>query len=305
MKPTKNRRFCPDCGRVKMVFETEGSALKFIQFNGDEIMASNGHAPTRAYYCDLCCGWHITSHQTHVGKNRSRKQLEDLMESNRRMQERKEVERARRWAKSSLKNPLAPFMTPIMQLALDAVMAIRVDDIAAARQHLDQAKKLFFKIQPLTKKGSPKLRKRLYDQLTALDAVLNDPLGPSGLKVDEIFQNLLAVKNMNGPLFSYDPQLAGATVSEVTPDNIDEHLEAIQHQSLANQMKKLQAEQLREDIQETLWLAKADILCEDLDEARAHLLKAINLIEQLQQLSGQQEFAAQVMKIYQELNAVD
>ncbi|MBR2085314.1 MAG: hypothetical protein IJ879_12180, partial [Muribaculaceae bacterium] len=52
MKPTKNRRYCPDCGRVKMVFETEGSALKFIQYNSDEIMASNGHAPTRAYYCD-------------------------------------------------------------------------------------------------------------------------------------------------------------------------------------------------------------------------------------------------------------
>lgn len=37
-----------------MVFETEGSALKFIQYNSDEIMASNGHAPTSAYYCDLC-----------------------------------------------------------------------------------------------------------------------------------------------------------------------------------------------------------------------------------------------------------
>ena len=108
---------------------------------------------------------------------------------------------------------------------------------------------------------------------------------------------------MNGPLFSYDPHLAGAAAPEVTPDNIDEHLEAIKQQTLANQMKKQQAEQLREDIQETLWLAKADILCEDLDEARAHLLQAINLIEQLQQLSGKQEFAAQVMKIYQELNA--
>ena len=179
-------------------------------------------------------------------------------------------------------------MSPIMQSALDAVMAIRVDDTAAARQHLDQAKALFSKMQQLTKKGSPKLRKRLYDQLTALDAVLNDPLGPSELKVDEIFQNLVAVKHMNGPLFSYDPHLAGAAAPEVTPDNIDEHLEA---------------NQIREDIQETLWLAKADILCEDLDEARAHLLQAINLIEQLQQLSGKQEFAAQVMKIYQELNA--
>ena len=286
-----------------MVFETEGSALKFIQFNSDEIMASNGHAPTRAYYCDLCCGWHITSHQTHVGKNRSRQQLDDVMASNRRLQASIETQRAQRWAQSSLNNPLAPFMTPIMQSALDAVMAIRVDDTAAARQHLDQAKALFSKMQQLTKKGSPKLRKRLYDQLTALDAVLNDPLGPSELKVDEIFQNLVAVKNMNGPLFSYDPHLAGAAAPEVTPDNIDEHLEAIQQQTLANQMKKQQANQIREDIQETLWLARADILCEDLDEARAHLLQAINLIEQLQQLSGKQEFAAQVMKIYQELNA--
>ena len=37
MKPTKNRVYCRDCGRVKMLFETEKQADTFIRFNRDEI----------------------------------------------------------------------------------------------------------------------------------------------------------------------------------------------------------------------------------------------------------------------------
>ena len=36
MKP-KNRVFCYDCGRPKLLFETEKKALNFIKFNADEI----------------------------------------------------------------------------------------------------------------------------------------------------------------------------------------------------------------------------------------------------------------------------
>lgn len=61
MKPTKNRVFCYDCNRPKMLFKTEKQAMNFIKFNADEIREETGYAPTRAYFCEACGGWHVTS----------------------------------------------------------------------------------------------------------------------------------------------------------------------------------------------------------------------------------------------------
>ena len=62
MKPTKNRVFCHDCGKVKMLFESEKAANTFMKFNSEEIAELNGHAPIRSYFCIACNGWHVTSH---------------------------------------------------------------------------------------------------------------------------------------------------------------------------------------------------------------------------------------------------
>lgn len=59
-KPTKNRIVCPECGRAKMLFETEAKANKFIEYNGSDI---DCEGELRAYYCPACCGYHITSKQ--------------------------------------------------------------------------------------------------------------------------------------------------------------------------------------------------------------------------------------------------
>ena len=62
MKPKNNRPICPDCGRPKLLFETEKKALNFIKFNGEEILRDEQTTDDlRAYYCPSCCGWHITS----------------------------------------------------------------------------------------------------------------------------------------------------------------------------------------------------------------------------------------------------
>lgn len=61
MKPTRNHTYCPDCGRKKMLFSSEEKAINFIKFNAQDIFEENGVAPTRAYFCIACCGWHITS----------------------------------------------------------------------------------------------------------------------------------------------------------------------------------------------------------------------------------------------------
>ena len=61
MKPTKNKYFCVDAGRAKMLFQSEGAAKRFIQFNAEEILEEEGKAPIRAYHCIACGGWHVTS----------------------------------------------------------------------------------------------------------------------------------------------------------------------------------------------------------------------------------------------------
>ena len=58
MKPTKNRYFCPQSGRIKMKFETEKKADSFIKFNSSEI--DTGDSELRVYYCAACGGYHIT-----------------------------------------------------------------------------------------------------------------------------------------------------------------------------------------------------------------------------------------------------
>ena len=47
MKPSK-RIYCRECGRSKLLFETEKKALTFIKFNADEIEAETGRKPERA-----------------------------------------------------------------------------------------------------------------------------------------------------------------------------------------------------------------------------------------------------------------
>lgn len=77
MKPTKNKIFCNDCGRVKMLFETEKKANNFIKFNKEEIEMESGVAPQRSYFCLFCGGWHITSIKENIGMSRNEKRFEN------------------------------------------------------------------------------------------------------------------------------------------------------------------------------------------------------------------------------------
>jgi len=57
-----------------MLFPTESKAVNFIKYNAHTILEEEGYAPKRAYYCDTCCGFHVTSssviepHYTYAGK---------------------------------------------------------------------------------------------------------------------------------------------------------------------------------------------------------------------------------------------
>ena len=60
MEPNdRNRVVCPICGRKKLLFETEKKALRYLEFNGEAIQREG--ETLRAYYCEGCGGWHITS----------------------------------------------------------------------------------------------------------------------------------------------------------------------------------------------------------------------------------------------------
>lgn len=71
---------CPDCGRKKMLFETEAKAQTFIRFNGGEI---DSHGNTlRPYFCPGCGGWHISSHKYNAKyDNRTDKLIDDYKRS--------------------------------------------------------------------------------------------------------------------------------------------------------------------------------------------------------------------------------
>ena len=58
-KPKNNRVWCPECGRPKMLFDSETRANNFIKWNGDDIDTHGGEL--RPYYCPACGGYHISS----------------------------------------------------------------------------------------------------------------------------------------------------------------------------------------------------------------------------------------------------
>lgn len=83
MKPTKNRIFCIDCGRMKQLFASQEKAIRFIEYNSKDILKVSGKAPVRCYFCTACGGWHITSnpHQLHM-RSKSEIAIEHIRDIN-------------------------------------------------------------------------------------------------------------------------------------------------------------------------------------------------------------------------------
>ena len=68
----KNRIMCPDCGRSKILFDSEAKANNFIKYNAENL--ENGDK-LRAYYCPACCGWHVTHQEYHPNMDGKTEQL--------------------------------------------------------------------------------------------------------------------------------------------------------------------------------------------------------------------------------------
>lgn len=44
-----------------------------MKFNNKKISGESGFHPTRSYYCETCCGWHVTSKKETGKYSRSKK----------------------------------------------------------------------------------------------------------------------------------------------------------------------------------------------------------------------------------------
>lgn len=88
MKPSKKNVYCNDCGRTKMLFETEKKAENFMRFNNEEIESESGYSPQRSYYCIFCLGWHLTSIKEKIGISKKEQVLEQYIQE----KERKKAE---------------------------------------------------------------------------------------------------------------------------------------------------------------------------------------------------------------------
>ena len=311
MKPTKSRVLCPDCGRMKVVFESEKAALKFIEYNTEEILEHGGYAPKRVYYCDLCCGWHITGHKQHKYKTRNRQALDRCIEMEREKGQRAELNRLevgkRKIAPS--KSPAAPFLTLSMALAMDAINNAEANRWTNAMQCLERATALLEKMKiVIGPKDLIHAKRPLSYYLDKLANLLECESEPIISDLEEIRSQIISVKEMNESLFSYDPNASGATQFEITPKNVDEYIRAIEDEKNAAQERKRQKELLkREEVkqkkpyrnqaEDLIDLAYDEAVLGDFEDARKHLLEAISYIERVKDSYGREKLTAELRKV--------
>lgn len=109
----KNRIYCPEAGKPKLLFATEKKAQTYIKFNAEEIEAKNGFAPCRAYFCQCCAGWHVTHNKGYTaGPASTNKVISKFREQERYTAEQKAAEnRFQSNALKQLQDLLAVFTT--------------------------------------------------------------------------------------------------------------------------------------------------------------------------------------------------
>lgn len=66
---SKKKVNCPNSFKNKLLFNSEKEANLFIQY-AKEKEFHKGYKPVRAYFCDSCKGWHVTSEEKKINVNR-------------------------------------------------------------------------------------------------------------------------------------------------------------------------------------------------------------------------------------------
>ena len=290
MKPSKSRIYCRDCGRMKTVFDSEEAAMRFIQYNKRDIIENSGYAPTRAYYCDLCCAWHVTSKTGYSNKSFARRTLESILEINQKMTKTKAKDSNKPIKQSE--SPAAPFLTVAYEMVKSIFSFARDDEINKAKEQCANLDLLFEKMTLV--KGANNTRDFFWGNYEKLRELIFQDGTINSESLDLIEQKFNDLYLMNPSIFCYDASAPGAITFDLTPDNIDEVYYAEQNKEKAkvNFIKNINA---------LLMSASASIACEDFGDAKKDLLEASELIEKLDDKESIKEYRKEISKLVDKL----
>lgn len=305
MRPTKSRRFCPDCGKMKIVFDSEGAANKFIEYNSEEIKneGGRGYAPTHAYYCDVCCGWHVTHRIGFKGRTPIRKAIDFAVS----IQRDKKSVREKYWDSMRL---VCDHLVQAIKYAQDGDAAQALDEWQKVTPIWDELGEVFGLPPSVTvfKQCSENmgntLRKEMDDPI-AMDEVLTqltklmrshrpslfytrEQLGISKkAKCGQVFDKQYDTKTfLVDVLAKSQPQMISKTKKERKQEAAEE----------AEAIKVVRQCDIAYDLTMTLEAIHAQIACGDMDDARQDIIKVIEKIPSLTNLAKRAAFAEEVQK---------
>lgn len=308
MKPNKIRRFCPDCGRVKAVFDTEKAAKMFIEYNGDDIMANGGYVPTRVYYCDLCCGWHVTSRKNYEHKSLARLTVDTVMQRNRekeqkkkekaRQRENREKEKIQQTSEAPSTKQQKPsvsrtwiFLKKVMVLSVISVQKARYgnfDEAQAACRSIDRAIEEYKNAI-----GAPSLRKRFLEIYEELKMAAYQVGAPTESKMENLKQQLHDLRKLCPELFTFNKEEEDEPILGISPEQIQELMFIQENVKTEKPSKPKSLPKIKAHISS----AKLSILYEDYDDAKTELLKAIGLIEEISDKELKDQLSAEIESI--------
>lgn len=277
---------------MKTFFDTEGSAKRFIEYNSAEIERECGYAPKRAYYCDLCCAWHVTSMEHFKGKSYTRKHIDNYMRLQE--QQKKDKDEKRKRKKDALKqeaketilshqvplgkpseSPLSPFMTEAMRLAMATLKALQDAHYNNAQAEFQRLEELMAQMDYV--KFAAKTKKRFAIHVADLKRLVDKPEQPTLEQIRPVENRFLEMYVANVSMYNYDPNRKDAIIFELTPDNIKEYIaeiEAENNEQVPIELGKTFSD-LFNDILRELWAAGVSMNNGFYEKARMTLLSAV------------------------------
>lgn len=275
MKPTKIRKYCADCGKMKAVFDSESAAQRFIDYNAEQIAAAGGHAPKRAYYCDWCGGWHVTSCEHWHGKSLARKSIElDIklnQERNRKRNQRQQIKpfkTAYEVKQEKLKN-LPSNLRSIYEMLLASIAAIKDGNEVAARKQLEKGPAYFEAVTGL--KGSRGRRRSLQAYYNTITGLLDNTEVNTTESIEAVEEKLKAYVARNHTKFGY----SWAEVGLPEPEHCYQVDELVQN-------------------------ARDCVTKGDVTEAKRRVIQAIGMVQHITAESTQQKYAGMILALANE-----
>lgn len=197
-----HRIFCIGANKTKLGFDTEPEALLYIERNSKEIRKERGEAPFRAYKCEFCGKWHVTSKLTHANQ----RERDLLPKSN------------------SLATPFASMAGKLLKRVLRNNFELdeAVERLEDCQEVLELAKQVILEDKIILEKLYCRVN-RVLNYLKEHEEFPEERIRKSFLR------SYFKIQEENPGLFYWDPE-APYTIFDLTPENIRE-VEICNHHS--------------------------------------------------------------------------